>query len=41
MVTIEKLKGNFASRAGKLYRASFEEWERIPFFALRARSASK
>lgn len=41
MVTIEKLKGDFASRAGKLYRASFEEWERIPFFALRARSASK
>ena len=41
MVTIEKLKGSFAGRANKLYRASFEEWERIPFFALRARSAAK
>lgn len=40
-ISIEKVKGKTARRTRTLYRASFQEWERIPFWSLRLRSMGK
>ncbi len=41
MLTIEKMRGGFVGRTRKLYHSAFLEWERIPFWSLRARSLMK
>lgn len=41
MIKIEKVKGGIASKTRALYRVSFQEWERIPFWSLRLRSTKK